>query len=519
MRNSKATHIKANIPVTHLKVDTAGRAKSNKAPVAKRQISPEVEFRIRFQKISNQIQAASNLDEMLTRLKDVIAKLFESDRITIYGIDGVKRELVSRVMVGSGISEIRIPVSTGSIAGYAAYKQKLINIADVYDKAELAKIASDLRFDNRWDQKSGFRSRQVLACPIFFHKYLMGAIQLINRKDSTPFSKRDELSVKELAKTLGIAMYNQKRAARQAGNKFNYLLKKHLLEPKDLKRAIEEAKKRREPIESYLMTTLKIPKKEIVESLSKFYEVPGIIFDTSVPIPGELLRNLKVPFLKKNIWVPLRSDGDKVIIAVDDPHNLQKIDLIKSLFPKNPLDFCVALREDILEFIKHFTTDEKEQASIDEILKELEQEEKEIEEDMEEVAESDSAVVKLVNKVILDAYARNASDIHVEPYPGKQNTLVRIRIDGACTVYQTIPYTYKNAVVSRIKIMSGLDIAERPPAPGRQNPVQKIRGAGHRAPCGHHPHSGRVGGHRHAYPGCGRADPAGQNGIFRAELQ
>jgi type II secretory ATPase GspE/PulE/Tfp pilus assembly ATPase PilB-like protein len=70
-------------------------------------------------------------------------------------------------------------------------------------------------------------------------------------------------------------------------------------------------------------------------------------------------------------------------------------------------------------------------------------------------------VVPLSPKMILDAYARGASDIHVEPSPGKLNTQVRIRVDGACSVYQTIPYSYKNAVVSRIKIMSDLDISER----------------------------------------------------------
>ena len=63
----------------------------------------------------------------------------------------------------------------------------------------------------------------------------------------------------------------------------------------------------------------------------------------------------------------------------------------------------------------------------------------EVEEAESSLGEEDSAVVQLVNKIILDAYARNASDIHIEPYPGKQNTLVRIRVDGSCTVYQTIP--------------------------------------------------------------------------------
>jgi type II secretory ATPase GspE/PulE/Tfp pilus assembly ATPase PilB-like protein len=77
------------------------------------------------------------------------------------------------------------------------------------------------------------------------------------------------------------------------------------------------------------------------------------------------------------------------------------------------------------------------------------------------VGEEDSAVVKLVNKIILDAYSRGASDIHIEPYPGRQETEVRIRIDGACTLYQKIPFQLRNAVLSRVKIMADLDIAER----------------------------------------------------------
>ena len=100
-------------------------------------------------------------------------------------------------------------------------------------------------------------------------------------------------------------------------------------------------------------------------------------------------------------------------------------------------------------------------AEIDDILSQLQDETTEMEEAESSVGEEDSAVVQLVNKIILDAYARGASDIHIEPYAGKQNTMVRIRVDGACTVYQTIPFAYRNAVVSRIKIMSDLDIAER----------------------------------------------------------
>ena len=84
------------------------------------------------------------------------------------------------------------------------------------------------------------------------------------------------------------------------------------------------------------------------------------------------------------------------------------------------------------------------------------------------IGEEDSTVVKLVNKIVLDAHARGASDIHIEPYPGKDNTDVRIRIDGHCMLYQTIPFNYRNAAISRIKIMADLDISEhRRPQDGK----------------------------------------------------
>ena len=150
-----------------------------------------------------------------------------------------------------------------------------------------------------------------------------------------------------------------------------------------------------------------------------------------------------------------------MVILVDNPHDLQKIDGIRLNYPGRGLQFCVALKSDIMEYIKLFTQDEKEVASMDDILSQLEVEDQEIEEAESAMGEEDSAVVQLVNKIILDAHARNASDIHIEPMPGKKNTVVRVRVDGSCAVYQTIPFGYRNALVSRIKIMSDLDIAER----------------------------------------------------------
>lgn len=435
---------------------------SSKAMAAKDQhLKSEVQYIKDIQEICSKIYAASNVDEILVDLKEEITGIFEAERITVYVVDGKKRELVSRFVSGDEIGEIRIPVSNTSISGCSALKQKLINIKDVYNKKELSSIDPDLKFDKSWDQKTGFKTKQVLVVPVIFKKFLLGAIQLINRKDGGSFTNIDEQSVTELAKILGIALYNQRRMAKARPSKFDHIMENHILTQKELDKAIADARERKTPIENVLISELKVSKQDVLNSLSKFYNVPFVEYNQNLPIPSDLLVGLKVPFLRNNVWVPLRTEDDKVVIAIDNPQDLQKVSEIKSLFAGTSITFNVALKQDVLDCINLFTTDEKSLASMDEILSQLQNEDDEIEEAESALGEEDSAVVQLVNKIITDAHNRGASDIHLEPYPGKENTQVRIRVDGDCTVYQTIPYAYRNAVVSRIKIMSDLDIAER----------------------------------------------------------
>jgi type II secretory ATPase GspE/PulE/Tfp pilus assembly ATPase PilB-like protein len=297
----------------------------------------------------------------------------------------------------------------------------------------------------------------------------MGVIQLVNRKTGTAFSATEIKSLEEMAKILGIALYNQRRlATRSTIGKFDSLVENHLLTKKELQQAIEEARENQIPVAAVLTENFNILKKDIVASLGKFYNVEAVEYDPGQPIPGDLMMGLKVPFLKHNFWVPLGSEEGKVLIAIDNPHDLQRIGEITSLFPGRPLNFCVALKQDILDYITLFTQEEKQLAEIDEILLQAREEAEEIVEAETAIGEEDSTVVKLVNKIVLDAHERGASDIHIEPYPGKENTDVRIRIDGDCMLYQTIPFNYKSAVISRIKIMSDLDIAEhRRPQDGK----------------------------------------------------
>ncbi|MDY0313231.1 MAG: ATPase, T2SS/T4P/T4SS family [Desulfobacterales bacterium] len=439
--------------------DAPAAAACNPADV--QHLQSEVAYRTRLQEICNKIYAAKNLDGILIDLREEITTLFEAERITLYVVDGKRRELVSRFKSGSEVAEIRVPIAPHSLAGFSAMKQQVINVVDAYDEKALSRIDPALRFDKSWDRKTGFRTRAVLVCPVVYRQYLLGVIQLINRTDSDRFVRLDEWAVQEMAKILAIALYNQKRLARGRPSKFDYILENHILTQKELERAIGDARKRREPIETVLMTDFKVPKEEIGKALSKFYQTAFVPYNKNAPIPGELLARVKVPFMKSNCFVPLRVEDGRVLVAIDNPQDLQRVDNIRMLFNGQPVTFVVALKEDIQAYISLFTQDEKEMASMDEILRQLAVEESETEEADAGVGEEDSAVVQLVNKMIIDAYNRGASDIHIEPYPGRQNTQVRFRIDGLCQVYQTIPFAYRKAIVSRIKIMSDLDIAER----------------------------------------------------------
>lgn len=411
--------------------------------------------------VTNRIHAASDLDEILIDMRDDITALFDGDRITLYVVDGVRKELVSKVKSGDDVSEIRLPISDRSLSGFVANRGRAINIKNAYDDAELAAIDPVLHFDKAWDQNTGYRTRQILAAPVHFQKYMLGVIQIINHKSGTPFSAQDEVAIKEIAKTLGIAIYNQKRMAKVRPSKFDYLVEHGIMTQKELDKAFSDARNTRQDVEIILMQQHKISKADIGKALSQHYKVPFVEYSDRIPIPGDLLAGLKVSFMKKNYWVPIGKEGEKLVIVIDDPFHMQKLDMIRPLFPGQMLSFHVGLKEDIGKFIGRFFQDEKEQKDIDEILGQLMVEEEEMEDAEGRVNDEDSAVVQLVNKIILDAYARQVSDIHIEPYPGKKSTEIRFRVDGACQLYQTVPFNYRNAIVSRIKIMSDLDIAER----------------------------------------------------------
>jgi type II secretory ATPase GspE/PulE/Tfp pilus assembly ATPase PilB-like protein len=417
--------------------------------------------------IINKLHAAKNLEELFFELKGELSTLFEVEQLTLYAVDREKRELYSKYLLDplDGVQEIRVPINEASVSGYCARYGKIVNIADAYDAAELAAINPRLSFDPSWDKRSGFRSRQMLAVPILVErKYLMGVLLLINKRGGGRFTAEEEGFASDIAETLGLALRNQSQVVQRRPSKFDYLLEQQILSRQDLSSAMSEARRKRCEVETVLLETYRVPKADLGQALSRFYGCPFLPFDDRLVIDRSLLKDLNFEFLKANFWLPLRRDGDIIEVLVDNPKDLLKTEHIQMLLRGAPLRWLVGLRHDILQYLASATGRHAELGSIQDILGELTDEALSLDDEDDNIGgigENDSTIVRLANQIIVDAYKRGASDIHIEPYAARTDTVIRMRIDGSCVEYQRIPASYRRALVSRLKIMARLDIAER----------------------------------------------------------
>jgi len=424
------------------------------------ELEEKLNFSKALQDITNRIHAATNLKHILIDLRDDILTLFNAHSITIYVADRTKNEIYSMFLAGSQLREIRLPIDNRSIAGYVAHNKKIANIANAYDDDELKGISPELTFDSSWDKRSGFRTTQILAVPILHEDTLMGVIQILNREDGERFTEEDQTFLSEMADVLGTAFHNQERISRKRKTRFNYLLTLGMITEEDLENAWVETKKNRETVEAYLMRTCKVSKDDMGRSLEEFYNCRFVPFSTRYPIPFDLLKNLKEEYLRREMWVPLEKKDGKIRVIIDDPNNVLKQDMIENLLRTRAVEYDVALYDDILKFINHFYQAGGTAGSITDIIGKLDVDD-EFEAEEDAITESDSVIMQLVNRIINDAYARNASDIHIEPNIRKKNVEIRYRVDGDLATYQTVPFSYRSALVSRIKIISNLDITER----------------------------------------------------------
>ncbi len=443
-------------------------------PVAQDNLAEKLTFSKSLQSVTNRIHATSNLDEIMLELSQEICGLFNADRLTIYLISEDKTSIVSRVKTGlNSFKDLKLPIAEQSIAGFVAVHKKMINIRDVYDDKELKGYSPQLNFLKQVDVKTGYRTKQMLVVPVMESqsKELIGVIQLINSKSGQPFPPVMEEGAVHVAETLAIAARQRQKPVAGVKGKYDHLVSNAVISAEELELATRSARRKNLDIETVLIDEFQVKLSAIGEALAAYFDVPYEAHKADRVKPMDLMKNMSREFVESSLWVPIDETKDGIIILTTDPEKIRGSRVVNNVYPKSKIVYRVCCAREFVATLDLFfgaggasagVGNVDDGTDIGDLLSGLEDDESldEINEDVASAA-SDNEVVKLVNKIIVDAYKQGASDIHIEPYPGKGKTEVRFRKDGTLMNYISVPAAYRNAIAARLKIMCDLDISER----------------------------------------------------------
>ena len=241
------------------------------------------------------------------------------------------------------------------------------------------------------------------------------------------------------------------------------LVRENLISPVQLRQAQTDQNKDGGRLSYHLVKQGFIDETELTAFLSKHYGVPSVNLD-DFQIEDSVVQLLSKEIARKHMVVPINRIGSSLVVAMSDPSNIYAIDELKFITNFN-IEVVVASEVAIREAIEMYYADHFD---MEEILADIDLGDDDVEvaqeEDAIDIVEltknaDEAPVIRLVNLILLDAIKRNTSDIHVEPY--EKSFRVRYRIDGVLYEVMNPPLKLKDAITSRIKIMSNLDIAER----------------------------------------------------------
>ncbi|BBB33167.1 type IV pilus assembly protein PilB [Thermotomaculum hydrothermale] len=262
------------------------------------------------------------------------------------------------------------------------------------------------------------------------------------------------------------------------------LVEAGLITKEQLQEALEIQKKDNERLGTILVKLGYLTEEEITSFLSKQYGIPAVNLE-HFEISEDVIKRIPSDIARKYMLIPITRTGSTLTVAMADPTNIYALDDIKFLTGLN-VEPVVASELSIKKAIDKYYGSET-QIELRKVVEDLEgdlgedtdlevvEDEEEIDLDSLVASVEEAPVVKFVNMMLVDAVKKGASDVHVEPY--EKYYRVRFRIDGILHEVMKPPLSMKDAITSRIKIMSKLDIAEkRLPQDGRIKLKMKIEG-------------------------------------------
>jgi len=239
------------------------------------------------------------------------------------------------------------------------------------------------------------------------------------------------------------------------------LVRNKLIDEKQLAKALEEQKATGGRLGASLTKLGFLKEEDLAAFLSRQYGVPSINLN-EFEIDESVIKLIPAEVVQKYQLIPVNRAGSTLIVAMADPSNIFAIDDIKFMTGYN-VEVVVTSEASIRTAIDKYYD---QSASFDDVMGDLDDIDLEVIDDGEEIdsselekASEDAPVVKLVNLILTDAIKKKASDIHIEPY--EKSFRVRYRIDGVLHEVMKPPMKLKNALTSRVKIMSEMDISER----------------------------------------------------------
>jgi type II secretory ATPase GspE/PulE/Tfp pilus assembly ATPase PilB-like protein len=443
---------------------------SQQLPPDQRGVSFEALFYRQLQVVTTKIHATENIDQIMLEASQDICRLFNADRLTLYAISDDRTSIVSKLKTGLNTSkDLKLPISPQSLAGYVAFAKQMINIADVYDDEALKKIHPNLTFLKEVDKRSGYRTKQMMVFPIMDGDNLFGVLQVINNKSDQPFADLEIEGATQLCNTLATAIRQRLQKAeenqRRRATKYDGLIAAGVITAEELTQAIHNAREEAKPVEHVLMAQYSIRPAQIGPSLAKYFGVPYEPFNSGRVRVETLHAQLKKDFIIEQGWIPLEESPDGLVIMCVDPEAVRGSRVVPQVFPRfAKFSYRVTTQTEFEETLAQIYGTEEGGASVEELLADMSAPDGDDlfgEEGDAVSAAADNELVKFVNKVIIDAYNMKASDIHIEPLPGKAKTGIRFRIDGSLQPYIEVPAHFRQPLATRLKIMCDLDISEK----------------------------------------------------------
>jgi general secretion pathway protein E len=231
------------------------------------------------------------------------------------------------------------------------------------------------------------------------------------------------------------------------------LIARRQIEPDDLERALELQKERGDKLGKILVDMGFIALRDVLAALSEQLGIPLATLDAPPPVAPEI-EGLSARFMRQSRFFPLAVQDSTLTIAMADPLDFETIAAVRA-FSGLRIETALASEQEILDAIdKHYGEAARQTL-------EGETDAAQATEDLEHLRDmaSEAPVIRLVNTMIAQALEKRSSDIHIEPF--EKEFRVRFRVDGVLFNQEAPPRELKSAIISRLKLMARLNIAER----------------------------------------------------------